>query len=114
MGAEWDSCHAVCKYCVRCQSRVETLTLERSALHAVIENFSPWLPERFEFFREAVIETLHNSTVAKRRTLGATIDQDGNRGSLSPLPIEKIRQPLPGCVSFEQDSNDPAGHVSGR
>jgi CRP-like cAMP-binding protein len=63
--AEWDSRpprpHA---YSAMCESRVELLHIPRQAVRELLQKFSPWLPERFEFFREAVV---HGHSVASHR-----------------------------------------------
>eukprot|EP00427_Karlodinium_veneficum_P059746 CAMPEP_0169385086 /NCGR_PEP_ID=MMETSP1017-20121227/43866_1 /TAXON_ID=342587 /ORGANISM="Karlodinium micrum, Strain CCMP2283" /LENGTH=382 /DNA_ID=CAMNT_0009485873 /DNA_START=143 /DNA_END=1288 /DNA_ORIENTATION=+ len=45
-------------YTARCESRVEVLRLERKDVQAVIDHYSPWLPERFNIFCEAVCQEL--------------------------------------------------------
>jgi len=43
-------------YSARCESRGELIVIDRQDIHDLIVKFSPWLAERFEFFREAVVE----------------------------------------------------------
>lgn len=57
---QWDdpARYPVYLYSARCESRGELIRIPRSAIQKIIENFSPWLVERFEFFRQAVVEGL--------------------------------------------------------
>mmetsp|Transcript_18273 Transcript_18273/g.38930 ORF Transcript_18273/g.38930 Transcript_18273/m.38930 type:complete len:108 (-) Transcript_18273:26-349(-) len=43
-------------YNARSLSRTEFVSVPRQALQQVITQFSPWLAERFEVFRKAVVE----------------------------------------------------------
>jgi hypothetical protein len=45
-------------YNARCDKRAELVCIPRSAIESVLFRFSPWLPERFEYFRESVVEQL--------------------------------------------------------
>lgn len=45
-------------YNARCDKRGELVVVQRSALATVMQRFSPWLPERFEYFRESVVNGL--------------------------------------------------------
>lgn len=45
-------------YTARCESRGELVYISRSVIQDIIERFSPWLPERFELFREAVLDAM--------------------------------------------------------
>lgn len=47
-----------CMYSMRCESRCELVTIPRTAITEMFECFSPWLPERFQIFREVVLEKL--------------------------------------------------------
>jgi len=43
------------QYSASCRTRAEVLSISRSAIGEVIDKFSPWLGERFEIFRAAVV-----------------------------------------------------------
>lgn len=43
------------RYSARCESRCELLCISRREIKTIIERFSPWLPERFQFFQEAFV-----------------------------------------------------------
>jgi hypothetical protein len=43
-------------YSARCESRGELIQISRSAVRELILKFSPWLAERFEYYRVAVVE----------------------------------------------------------
>jgi len=45
-------------YAARCETRVELIKFARSSLQEVIESYSPWLLERFQFFTKAVKESV--------------------------------------------------------
>lgn len=45
-------------YSARCESRGELIKIPRTAIEDLLEKFSPWLGERFDFFREAVVAGL--------------------------------------------------------
>merc|ERR1719350_2632423 len=45
-------------YSASCKSRGEFVYIPRSAIEETITRFSPWLCERFEFFRESVVNGL--------------------------------------------------------
>jgi len=45
-------------YTAKCESSVEVLQIPRSAVEDIINRFHPWLGERFEYFRQAVVEGL--------------------------------------------------------
>lgn len=45
-------------YSARCMSRCEFLYITRDSVSQLFKVFSPWLEDRFEFFREGVIEGL--------------------------------------------------------
>eukprot|EP00928_Gymnodinium_smaydae_P063036 TRINITY_DN46736_c0_g1_i1.p1 TRINITY_DN46736_c0_g1~~TRINITY_DN46736_c0_g1_i1.p1 ORF type:complete len:919 (-),score=184.58 TRINITY_DN46736_c0_g1_i1:62-2818(-) len=54
---QWEAGTVPCyTYNVRCESRVELVDIPRSVVREIIERFSPWLHERFEMFREAVVD----------------------------------------------------------
>merc|ERR1712137_1502844 len=44
-------------YTAMCHSRTELVYIPRSAVQNILERFSPWLVERFEFFQDSVMET---------------------------------------------------------
>jgi len=44
------------KYAARCETQVEDIVVERSLLLQVIRSYSPWLQERFESFRNTVLD----------------------------------------------------------
>jgi len=52
-------------YSARCETRCEVLIIDRSQLRSLIEHFSPWLEERFDFFRQQVLTNLEE--MAKQR-----------------------------------------------
>lgn len=55
---QWDTIAPAYKYAARCESLVEQIVIPRSSLQIVVDHFSPWLGDRFEFFREAVSESM--------------------------------------------------------
>merc|ERR1712032_647491 len=49
-------------YTARCKSRGELVYIPRCAIQDLLERFSPWLVERFDYFRQAVVEGMHTFT----------------------------------------------------
>lgn len=53
---DWDKEQPpVYMYSARCESRGELIVISRKSIQDLILKFSPWLGERFEFFRDAVV-----------------------------------------------------------
>jgi len=55
---EWDEGDHRYAYNARCEVRAEVVCIPRAACKTILERFSPWLPERFEYFRNAVVSSL--------------------------------------------------------
>jgi len=53
----WDSPQAY-SYSARCESICEILVIPRAKIEELITNYSPWLAERFEMFRQDVVANL--------------------------------------------------------
>lgn len=47
-------------YNARCEQRCKVVCLPRAAFAVVLQEFSPWLPRRFEFFRQLVIKKIES------------------------------------------------------
>lgn len=45
-------------YAARCESRGEFVYLSRGAVKGIIDRFSPWLEQRFEYFRQSVLDNI--------------------------------------------------------
>lgn len=60
---EWDT-HPppIFKYSARCVERSEVVHISRKMVQEIIEQYSPWLIKRFEFFRKAVVQGLRAHT----------------------------------------------------
>jgi len=72
---KWDTFAPTYKYAARCQTLVEQVTIKRSSLQTVIDHFSPWLGDRFEFFREAVADSMQEfSCMAEAAPTEHTVD----------------------------------------
>lgn len=71
-------------YSARCETRGELIMIAREDIQELILKFSPWLAERFEYFREAVVE--------------GYINEDGGAETVGSGPIEggaSYRLPIP-------------------
>jgi len=56
---EWASAEPpTYRYTAWCECRCEVVEVQRAAIKELIERFSPWLIDRFEYFREAVVDEL--------------------------------------------------------
>lgn len=56
----------VYKYSARCDQRSELVMISRSAIQDLIFRYSPWLRERFEYFRKGVLSSQESSLVSLR------------------------------------------------
>lgn len=56
----WDVEDPVYTYSARCEERGELIYLARESVQELCGRFSPWLPERFEHFRQGVIDGMRN------------------------------------------------------
>jgi hypothetical protein len=80
---KWENFAPTYKYAARCQTLVEQVTIKRSSLQTVIDHFSPWLGDRFEFFREAVAESMQEfSSMAEA---APPAEDDGASASLDVM-----------------------------
>mmetsp|Transcript_13673 Transcript_13673/g.48248 ORF Transcript_13673/g.48248 Transcript_13673/m.48248 type:complete len:487 (-) Transcript_13673:153-1613(-) len=55
---KWESVQIQYTYNARCEHRAEIVVIPREALSNILTCFSPWLPERFEYFRGAVVKSM--------------------------------------------------------
>merc|ERR1719506_3657733 len=53
-------------YAARCESRGEFVYVSRSAVKGIIDRFSPWLAQRFEYFRQAVLDNIRKVEEGKQ------------------------------------------------
>jgi len=67
--SEWATIFPKHMYNARCEKRGELVCVPRAAIGTVLGRFSPWLPERFEYFREAVVDGL-------RKTVKRSADEE--------------------------------------
>ncbi|CAK0885031.1 unnamed protein product, partial [Prorocentrum cordatum] len=51
-------------YSARCESQVEVVYMKRTVVKAILDKFSPWLEDRFEVFRQAVVRGLPTKEAA--------------------------------------------------
>lgn len=65
-------------YNARCECYCEFVCVERSDIQTMIERFSPWLDERFEMFREAVLVGLGECDDEDRAMFRASKDPRAN------------------------------------
>jgi len=83
-------------YTATAECRCELLYISRGAISAVVEKFSPWLLQRFDLFREAVVEGL-----------GVHMGVDGET---TDLTVAKVRStPATKHVLSDLDWNCPDG-----
>lgn len=77
-------------YNARCESLVELVYISRDTVKDIVERFSPWLPQRFESFRETVIkgmQAVHDSGASHRIPRASDGDFLGEQDvSVGPLP----------------------------
>lgn len=60
--ADWDGGDPVrYPYSACCETRGEFVYIPRSAVKDIIDKFSPWLADRFEFFRETVVKNMNSA-----------------------------------------------------
>merc|ERR1719506_1971134 len=55
---EWDHHSQPYLYAARCESRGEFCYLSRSSIKNIIDRFSPWLAQRYEYYRQTVHDNL--------------------------------------------------------
>lgn len=75
-------------YSARCECRGELIVIDRQDIQELISKFGPWLAERFEYFREAVVEGYVNDGVGRANLgglLGAPPDETSYR---LPIPVD--------------------------
>lgn len=105
---EWGSSEVEYMYNVRCESRAEVVVIARDTVKEVLEHFSGWLPQRFENFRQEVVDGLQGHKASSRTvaldvtasTVGAT-PPSASRGT-EPLPIPGRKR-----ASFEDGTPFP-------
>jgi hypothetical protein len=82
------------QYSASCRTRAEVLSISRSAIGDVIDKFSPWLGERFEIFRAAVVAGQED------------LDESGNlREVCRPAPTDSLESDAD-LNGTEEDAND--------
>ncbi|CAE7356591.1 Kcnh5, partial [Symbiodinium microadriaticum] len=64
---KWDEKPPQCMYSARCEMRSEVMCILRSDIGALIKEFSPWMGERFEVFREEVVQNLTDAARVRMR-----------------------------------------------
>lgn len=88
------------KYSARCETRVELVQVPRDAIKEIIDRYSPWLRERFEYFKLALTEdgvragdssespsrSLSPTRSTSRVTFGLPEDAPGLRGRRQESP----------------------------
>lgn len=92
---DWTSPSSVCfAYSARCETRSELIQVPRDAVREVIDQYSPSLRERFEFFRQSIVE---ENKPSQRR--GESRDQGSNDDSprnevMFRMPSVPMERPL--------------------
>ncbi|CAE7240661.1 Kcnh5 [Symbiodinium sp. CCMP2456] len=64
---KWGEKPPQCMYSARCEMRSEVMCILRSDIGALIKEFSPWMGERFEVFREEVVQNLTDAARVRMR-----------------------------------------------
>eukprot|EP00929_Paragymnodinium_shiwhaense_P053315 TRINITY_DN26678_c0_g3_i1.p1 TRINITY_DN26678_c0_g3~~TRINITY_DN26678_c0_g3_i1.p1 ORF type:complete len:947 (-),score=182.98 TRINITY_DN26678_c0_g3_i1:199-3039(-) len=113
--AEWDTTEpGDCNYNVRCESRCELVVIPREKVKEIIQRFSPWLEERFEMFREAVVSAIaadkglvpSSKEAAPRRPSMCEGVEVGSHGGHAGYSGDRLPLPLPMYVAAAAASSD--------
>lgn len=86
--ATWKSQAILHGYTVRCKTQVELISIPRAAIGNCIENFSPWLLNRFEIFQSAVLAAearVGNGAESPINQVAPGLGKDAGQGKESPL-----------------------------
>lgn len=113
---DWDSAPAArYPYSACCETRCEFAYLPRSAVKDIIERFSPWLGDRFEFFRQAVVKNMMHEEDARKCSSKDTEHLSSSApaaGPSSDLPQRPTGEPHAGAASPSNPSRNASGMPS--
>ncbi|CAE7221994.1 Kcnh5 [Symbiodinium natans] len=97
---KWDDEPPQCMYSVRCEMRSEVMCLLRADIGALIKEFSPWMGERFEVFREEVVQNLAEAAKVRMRQ------------SPSASKLSELDQDLTSASTASSSKDEPADERS--
>lgn len=109
--SEWDSGPPqLYVYAARCETRGEFVYVSRAGVRGLLDRFSPWLPQRFEYFRQAVLEGIQKVEEGKKAledTSFATSGPDDSRiVQATPKPqAESLGTPAP-RINYDMATQD--------
>lgn len=89
------------RYSARCETRTELVVVRRTQIHELLQRFSPWLGQRFNFYRDAVVATVERT------------DGTPSPSALSPTSLQetesrvKFSMPMKGIVPLSVDEGSP-------
>jgi len=95
----WDDAAPRFPYSASCENRCELVYFSRVAIKDIIDHFGPWLQQRFDFFRLAVVDNIQKEASRKLAVVG-NINKDqeqhvnGSAPPENPAPMAPLASPL--------------------
>eukprot|EP00928_Gymnodinium_smaydae_P031116 TRINITY_DN22950_c0_g1_i1.p1 TRINITY_DN22950_c0_g1~~TRINITY_DN22950_c0_g1_i1.p1 ORF type:complete len:727 (-),score=59.05 TRINITY_DN22950_c0_g1_i1:208-2088(-) len=87
---QWGEVAPLYSYSATCRTRAEVLCIPRPAVQEIIIRFSPWLGDRFDCFRQAVVDGLQLQAAVPGRVSSNLGNPECSDASIASVPDAKV------------------------